>query len=128
MNKKIMIVEDNKEFLEELEELLALSGYAVIAVSEPVSALKEARENRPDVILLDLKMPGKDGFQIADEIRGDSELMKTPIIIMTAYFKEDYLPLMNTCGVRKCLKKPFNPLDVIANIEEELLQTGNKGG
>lgn len=120
MNKKIMIVEDNKEFLEELEELLALSGYGVIAVSESVSALKEARENRPDLILLDLKMPGKDGFQIADEIRGDSELMHTPIIIMTAYFKEDYLPLMDICGVRKCLKKPFNPLDVIANIEEAL--------
>lgn len=128
MNKKIMIVEDNKEFLEELEELLALSGYGVIAVGESVAALKEAREKKPDVILLDLKMPGKDGFQIADEIRGDSELMHTPIIIMTAYFKEDYLPLMNICGVRKYLKKPFNPLDVIANIEEALLQTGGKGG
>jgi len=120
MNKKILVIDDDKEFLEELKETLALSGYEVVEVNDPILAIDVAMKISPDVVLLDLKMPGKSGFQVADELKHFSSLTNVPIIIMTGYFKDDYLPLLNICGIKKCLKKPFHPLDVIAQIESVL--------
>lgn len=122
MNKKIMIVDDDKEFLEELRETLVLSGYDLVAVNDATMALDLANSARPDVILLDLKMPQKSGFQVADELRHLSDVSHVPIIAMSAYLKDDYASLLNICGIKKCLKKPFNPLDVIAQIEQVLLE------
>lgn len=120
MNKKVMIVDDDKEFLEELKEMLELSGYDLVIVNDATCALDIACKKKPDIVLLDLKMPGKNGFQVADELRHSQELMHTPIIAMTGFFQDEYVPLINTLGIKKCLKKPFNPLDVIAQIEEAL--------
>jgi two-component system, cell cycle response regulator DivK len=120
MHKKIMIVDDNIEFLDELRETLELSGYELIAVNHSSSAVETAKETKPDVILVDLKMPDKSGFQLANELRQIQEFEDTPIIAMTAFFKDDYVPLMKMCGIKKYLKKPFNPLDVISHIEEVL--------
>lgn len=122
MNKKIMIVDDDKEFLEELKETLALSGYDMLAVEDPARVLETARLEKPEVILLDLKMPQKSGFQVADELRHFSELSNIPIIAMSAYLKDDYVSLLNMCGIKRCLKKPFYPLDVIAEIENALAE------
>ena len=122
MNKKIMIVDDDKEFLEELRETLVLSGYDLVAVNDATMALDLANSARPDVILLDLKMPQKSGFQVADELRHLSDVSHIPIIAMSAYLKDDYTSLLNICGIKKCLRKPFHPLDVIAQIEQVLLE------
>lgn len=118
--KKVMIVDDNKEFLEELQETLALSGYEMVAVDDANRALEIARCERPDCIVLDLKMPGKSGFQLADELRHVSGFEVLPIIAMTGFFKDDYVPLMDVCGITKYLRKPFNPLDIITQIEAVL--------
>ena len=120
MAKRILVVDDDKEFLEELKETLGLSGYDVVEVNDSVSAVDVARSTKPDLVLLDLKMPGKSGFQLADELRHIAELGNIPVIAMTGFLKDDYIPLINICGIKKCLKKPFNPLDVIAHIETAL--------
>ncbi|MFA5096650.1 MAG: response regulator [Candidatus Omnitrophota bacterium] len=119
-NKRVLIVDDNREFLEELRENLALSGYDLVAVHDPQEVLPAAVRSKPDVVLLDLKMPGKSGFQVADEMRRYFQLQNVPIIAMSAFFKDEYRLLMNMCGIKKCLKKPFNPLDVISEIESAL--------
>lgn len=120
IKKKVLIVDDNEEFLEELKESLTLSGYDLMAVNDPLAVLSRAAEIKPDIVLLDLKMPGKSGFQLADEMRRYFQLQNVPIIAMSAFFKEEYRVLMKMCGIRRCLKKPFSPLDVISAIEEEL--------
>lgn len=122
MDRKIMVVDDDKEFLEELREILALSGYELLAVDDATKVLGLARAEKPEVILLDLKMPQKSGFQVADELRHFSELSHIPIIAMSAYLKDDYTALLNLCGIKRYLKKPFYPLDVIAQIEEVLAE------
>ncbi|MDD2752390.1 MAG: response regulator [Candidatus Omnitrophica bacterium] len=121
-DKKVLIVDDDKEFLEELKETLALSGYEMFAVNDSGLALNMATQVRPDVILIDLKMPKKTGFQLADELRHLSGLDHIPIIAMTGFFKDSYGPLLNICGIKKCLKKPFNPLDIIMEIENALAE------
>jgi len=117
-----MIIDDDKKFLDQFNDILNLSGYEVVIVSDAVSAADVASRVRPDVILLDLKMPKKSGFQIAEELRNFSESNNVPIIAITGFFKEDNVPLMNLCGIKRCIKKPLYPLDVIAQIEAALAE------
>jgi DNA-binding response OmpR family regulator len=116
--RKVLIADDNCGFLDELEETLALSGYDMIAVSDPVSILEKAIAIKPSLILLDLKMPKKSGFQVAKELKENPQTAGIPVIAMSAFFEEKYKSLLEASGIKKCLKKPFNPLDVIAQIEE----------
>jgi CheY-like chemotaxis protein len=115
-----MIVDDDKVFLEELNETLQLSGYDMVPVNDPVQALDVARAVKPDVVLVDMKMPVKNGFVVAWEIGNCPGLMHVPIIAMSAYFKNETNVLTETCKIRSYLKKPFSPLAVISEIEEAL--------
>lgn len=121
MSKKIMIVDDDRDLLEELEERLQSNGYEVISFFDSISAVKMVRNIMPDLILLDIKMSKKNGFQVASEIKINSETESIPIIAMTAYFNEtEPIPLMNLFGVQFCLIKPFKDEDMIMKIEQIL--------
>jgi len=115
-----MIIDDDRGFLDELGETLKLSGYEMVAVQDVGVVLDVATKTKPDIILIDLKMPKKTGFQLAGELRHSPQLRQIPVIAMTGVFKNGYDPLMNACGIKKYLKKPFTPLDVIAAIEEAI--------
>jgi len=122
----IMIVDDNVELLEELENLLKLGGYDVIAISDGTKVLEVAINSKPDLILLDLKMSPKSGFQIADETRNSPLLKNVPVIAMTGFFTEkQHLLMMKLCGIRTSILKPFRPLNLITKIEFAL---GNRLG
>lgn len=120
--KRIMVVDDDREFLEELKELLELSGYELVAVDDPAAAVEVANRTKPVAVLLDLKMPKKSGFQVANELKHFSELARVPIIAMSAFYKDSYRPLLDICGIKRCLAKPFQPLDIIAEIEQALAE------
>ena len=116
--KKIMIVDDDKEFLEELKEALTLSGYDTATFSDGDSALEMIRKIKPDVILLDLKMNQKSGFQVAYELEHLPDV-RVPIIAMTAFFTErEHAKLMDVCKIQTCLIKPFNLREAISKIKE----------
>jgi len=114
----IMIVDDNVELLEELENLLKLGGYDVIAISDGTKVMETALKDKPDLILLDLKMSPKSGFQIADEARYSMLLKGVPIIAMTGFFTEkQHFLMMKLCGIKTSILKPFRPLNLITKIE-----------
>ena len=124
LRKKIMIVDDDKEFLEELQEMLDSSGYVTLAINDSTTVLDAACIGKPDVILLDLKMNGMDGIRVTEELKGAPETEHIPIIAMTGYFtKDEHSMFVSTCGMEDCLIKPFNPLDVIGRIEMALMKT-----
>jgi len=125
--KKILLVDDDKEFLEELKEMLALSGYKVMGVADSVAAVNAARVTKPDAILLDLRMQAMSGFEVADKLKSFPETSLIPIIAMTGFYTlKEHAWLMNFCGIKRCIKKPFNPLDVIAEIEQAIKEANNK--
>ncbi len=114
----VMIVDDNVELLEELENLLKLGGYDVIAISDGTQVFEVALKNKPDLILLDLKMSPKSGFQIADEARNSLILKDVPVIAMTGFFTEkQHFLMMKLCGIKTSILKPFRPLNLITKIE-----------
>ena len=125
--KKILLVDDDKEFLEELKEMLALTGYKVMGVADSVAAVNAARVTKPDAILLDLRMQAMSGFEVADKLKSFPETSHIPVIAMTGFYTlKEHAWLMNFCGIKRCIKKPFNPLDVIAEIEQAIKEADNK--
>lgn len=120
MRNKIMVVDDDRQFLDELEESLALSDYEVVAVCDPKRAYDEAQRTRPDLILLDLKMPDESGFQVACKIKYFSTLCQVPILAMTGYFFNRSQNNMLAYGFKDFLVKPFDPIELVSKIEKAL--------
>ena len=119
-NKKVMIIDDNKEFTDELKEALALSGYDVTAVNDTIDVSNIAIKVKPDVILLDLKMPKKSGIQLAYELRQIGILINVPIIAISAFYKEGIFSLMKVHGITTYLSKPVDLIHLISEIEKVL--------
>lgn len=123
---KILVVDDDADFAAELHELLSLSGYLPITVNDSIEAIEIARQTKPDLIIVDIKMPGLNGFQVADKLIQFTETSDIPVIAMTGYYVNgEHMPLMSMLGMRVLLKKPFQPLTLISGIEAALGE--NKG-
>ena len=117
-NKTVMIVDNDKDFLDELSDVLSSAGYNMIDINDSMQVMDVVAKNHIDLIFLDLQMPGKNGFDLAIELKNSHQFHNIPIIAMTGFNKEELHSLLNLCGVRKCLRKPFYPLDIISEIEE----------
>lgn len=114
---KIIVVDDSMEFLAAIKDVLSLCNYEVVIVDDAGLALDAIMKTRPDLILLDLKMPGKSGFQIAHELKDVKEINQIPIIAISGFLNDDYFSLMRICGIEHCITKPFNPQEMVALIE-----------
>lgn len=122
--KKILIIDDDVALLEELMEMLKLSGYEPVSVSDTSLIFETTLKVNPDVILLDLKLGGLNGFQVADRITQSRLFENVPIIAMTGYFTDKaHVTLMNSCGMKYCIIKPFDSFDVITKIETALAES-----
>ncbi len=125
-NIKVAIIDDNQGSLRELEEILKMAGYTPVLVNDVLEAVDTVVSNKPDVILMELKMPHKNGFALADAINRVFETKKIPIIAMSNIFKDEFKWLMDFCGIKKWVKKPFSPLDVIWAIESVIEQENQR--
>lgn len=118
---RVMVVDDDKLFLSEVNEVLSLSGYETTAFDNGKAALKWARAKRPDVIILDIKMDRMNGFQLTKNLKRFPETVGIPVIAMTGHFTgEEHGSAMQECGIETCLKKPFNALNMLKQIEMAL--------
>lgn len=116
--KKVYIIDDDAVFTGELTEILASSGYIPVVENNPAAAVARIPQIKPDVLLLDLYMPHKNGFYVADEIiaLGD-KYSDLPVIAMTGHYNPYLEVALPSFRIKRCLKKPFSPLDLIAVIE-----------
>ncbi len=86
--KKILIVDDERDALFILEKELTAKGYSVIAADNGSSALQLAKFKHPDLIILDLWMPGMDGAEVAEKLKDDAETKDIPVIFLTCLFRK----------------------------------------
>jgi len=118
MVKTVLLIDDDTEFLYELCEMLKNCGYTVKASPTGCDVCQLALKTRPNIILLDLKMPAKSGFEIARELKENDKLNSIPILAITgAYLGNVDKRLIELCGMAGYLLKPFTPLDIISRIE-----------
>lgn len=116
-----MIVDDNPKFLRELKESLELYGYRIICVREGRFVFGITLKQKPDLILLDLKMEGMSGLEITDILSHSSQTYYIPIIIMSAFWTNGNMKkAMELNEIKACLKKPFKVKQLIFEIEKVL--------
>jgi len=124
---KVAIIDDNQDSLRELESILKMAGYIPILVNDILGNVDKVIEDKPDVILMELKMSHKNGFALADAINRVFGTKKIPIIAMSNLFKDEFKWLMDFCGIKRWIKKPFLPLDVIWAVENEMEEDNQWG-
>ena len=115
---KILIVEDEPGIALGLEDDLRLEGYAVELISDGITACKRAREREFDLMLLDVMLPGKDGFEVCRELRRAG--IRKPIILLTAKAQEAEKILGLDLGADDYVTKPFSPKELRARIRAAL--------
>ena len=117
---KILVVDDEPEAVELLEFNLKQAGYAVTTAGDGGEALKKARTQTPDLIVLDVMLPEMDGFEICKSLRLDSTTAKIPIIMLTAKAAEIDRVLGLELGADDYLTKPFSPRELLLRIKKIL--------
>ncbi|MBN1140373.1 MAG: response regulator [Deltaproteobacteria bacterium] len=115
--KKILIVEDETHLLKLETVLLAAKGYQVMGVGDGLEALGAIKEFRPDLVLLDIMLPGIDGFEVCRRIRGDSETRAIPVVMLTAKGSSADFCRGKEAGADRYLTKPFKTSAVVEAVQ-----------
>jgi DNA-binding response OmpR family regulator len=115
-----LLVEDDALIVDSVRYGLERAGYTVLAALDGSTGLALAREQRPDVVLLDVMLPGMDGFQLCRTLRGES---KVPIIMLTALGEEPDKVIGLELGADDYVVKPFGMRELVARIRAQLRRT-----
>jgi len=115
--RKILIVEDEREIRDLLAHYLRKEGFAAVIASDGTTGLSAARRERPDLVLLDILLPGTDGLSVLRAIRSDAAIGRTPVIMLTAKGDETDRVVGLELGADDYIPKPFSPREVVARIK-----------
>ncbi|MFM9699020.1 response regulator transcription factor [Streptomyces europaeiscabiei] len=126
MPQNVLLAEDDRAIRHALERALTLEGYEVTAVADGVEALAQAHRNRPDVLVLDVMMPGIDGLQVCRVLRAEGD--RTPILMLTALVETADRIAGLDAGADDYVVKPFDVEEVFARLRALLRRTGNPDG
>lgn len=128
MNKTILTIDDQADIRRLVRMTLEYDGYTVLEASEGQEGLALARSRRPDLILLDVMMPGIDGLMVSKTLQADPQLCRIPVIMLTALDRDADIDAGLEAGARAYLCKPFGPVELLQMIESFILEAqGNPG-
>lgn len=120
MTRRILVVDDDREIVRLLRAYLEQSGYEVLAAYDGEAALHILRREHPDLVLLDLMLPERDGLDVTRVVRTDASLAAMPIIMLTARVEDQDKIVGLELGADDYVTKPFNPGEVVARIRAVL--------
>lgn len=115
MAKKILIVDDEPDFITMVRMRLEANGYEVIDAPDGEAGFKKAKQEKPDLILLDIMMPKKDGYTVLRELKAEDATKSIPVIVLTA--KTGMKDLFKIEGIDDYVIKPFDPQDLLLRIK-----------
>ncbi|GAH24582.1 unnamed protein product, partial [marine sediment metagenome] len=124
-----LLVDDDADFVEATKTILESKPYEVIVASDGDEGLRKAREEKPDLILLDIIMPVKDGFTAAEQLKKDPQLRKIPTLMLTGFAikgVETSIPVSRglTLEAEDYIDKPVSPEELLARVEKHLKKAG----
>ena len=114
--QKILLVDDSKTELHYMSELLGKSGFSVRTAENGEEAMKRLGEDKPDLILMDVVMPGQNGFQLTRAITRDPRFVNVPVIMCTSKNQETDKVWGMRQGARDYIVKPVDPTELMAKI------------
>jgi two-component system alkaline phosphatase synthesis response regulator PhoP len=120
MPQRILVVDDDKQIVRLVQSYLERAGFLVLTAYDGETALHAIRRERPDLIILDLMLPNRDGWEITRLIRGEPGLASLPIIMLTARVEDTDKIVGLELGADDYIPKPFNPHEVVARVRAVL--------
>jgi two-component system, cell cycle response regulator DivK len=120
MSQRILVVEDHEDNRQILRDLLGAAGYAMIEAHDGEQALATVAGLRPDLILMDIQLPGIDGYETTRRIKADPALRGIPIIAVTSYALSGDDAKALAAGCDAYVAKPYSPRRLLAKIREYL--------
>jgi two-component system alkaline phosphatase synthesis response regulator PhoP len=120
--RRILVVDDDREVVRLIRAYLEQAGFEVLAAHDGDTAVHIIRRERPDLLLLDLMLPGKDGWEITRLVRSDAALAHIPIIMLTARVDDTDKIVGLELGADDYVTKPYNPREVVARVRARLRQ------
>lgn len=121
--KTILVVDDEPQIIEIVSDYLKQAGYRVVTATDGQMALTTARHERPDLIVLDLLLPGIDGLDVCRRLRQDPGLGDVPIVMLTARVEETDKLIGLELGADDYVTKPFSPRELVARVRAVLRRT-----
>lgn len=120
--KKILIIDDTEMMVKLTTDILREKGYEVVSASNGVDGIKMVMSEKPDLVLLDVVMPGIDGFEVCKLLRKDESNNLMPIIMLTAQGNEEDKLAGLELGADDYITKPFNPRELVSRVKNTLLR------
>lgn len=115
---KILIVDDEPDIVKTVSFRLKAAGYEVVSAADGLEGLEKARQEKPDLIILDLMLPKMDGYQICRMLKFDSQFAKIPIIMFSARAQDSDQQMGKDVGANAYITKPFEPEILLGKIKE----------
>ena len=121
IKRKVLVVDDEPDAVEFVQAVLEEAGYEVAGAADGEAGLEAARAQVPDLVILDVQMPGKDGFTVFAEMRKDPELAGIPVVMLTGRDSEEEIQRGREMGaVDYCIKHIVPPKEIIGKIKSIL--------
>lgn len=120
--KHVIVIDDDKEMREIITVALTYNGFEVAVASNGSQLQTLLDEHLPDLVLLDVMMPGQDGYQLFYHLRHDPQTRHIPVMIMTAHAEDIYARISHDLGASH-ITKPFHPLDLVEKVKILLQET-----
>ena len=120
MERTILIVEDNELNMKLFHDLLEAHGYSILATREGTKAEEMARTHRPDLILMDIQLPGVSGLELTRRIKASEDLSHIPIIAVTAFAMKGDEERIRECGCEGYIAKPITIAGFIETVQKYL--------
>lgn len=117
MNKRILVIEDDVNALRLLEYTLEQGGYQVLTATNGLEGLKKAQDEHPDLIILDIMLPGLDGYEVCQQLRRQSETAIAPILMISAKARQEDKEIGVRIGADDYLAKPTDPSMIVAKVK-----------
>jgi two-component system phosphate regulon response regulator PhoB len=116
----ILVADDDMDIRDLVAFKLEQAGYDVVAVDNGLAALTEATQNPPDLVVLDVMMPGMSGIDVCRQLRQDAGTKALPIILLTARAQEGDVEVGFGAGADDYIVKPFSPRELVSRVEAVL--------
>lgn len=122
MTKRILVVEDDPNTVRLISYTLEQEGYEVLTASNGIEGLKKAQEEEPELLVLDVMLPGLDGFEVCHRLRSEPRTAALPILMLSAKAQETDIATGIKMGADDYLAKPADPLEVVEKVRTLLQQ------
>ena len=120
LGQKILVIDDEPNIVQYLAFVFNREGFDVATAGDGVQAMSMIRDSKPNLLILDIVMPNKNGYEVCQEIKSDPELQDIQVVMLSSISNEDSRRHAMSQGADDYINKPFSPMQVVTRIKELL--------